>query len=56
MTEFGRSVVQHYRAIENATQKTAAVHLEALVEALAEASSARTETIMKKTPLRRRLG
>jgi molybdate transport system regulatory protein len=53
LTEFGRAVVQHCRAVESATQKAAASHLEALSAALAEPASADGETTMKKKRLTR---
>jgi molybdate transport system regulatory protein len=55
LTEFGRAVVQHYRAVEIAAQTAAASHLEALSAALAEPASAGGETTMKKTRLARSL-
>jgi molybdate transport system regulatory protein len=55
LTEFGRAVVQHYRAIESAAQKAGAAHLEALTAALAEPAPAANEIIMKKTRLARSL-
>lgn len=36
LTEFGRAVVQHYRAVESAAQTAGSLHLEALSAALAE--------------------
>jgi molybdate transport system regulatory protein len=55
LTEFGRAVVQHYRAVESAAQKAGAPHLEALSAALAAPASAKDETTMKKTRLTRSL-
>jgi molybdate transport system regulatory protein len=36
LTEFGHAVVEHYRAVESASQSAGAAHLEALAAALAE--------------------
>jgi molybdate transport system regulatory protein len=55
LTEFGRAVVQHYRAVESAAQKAAVPHLEALSAALAEPASTGAETSMKKKRLMRSL-
>jgi molybdate transport system regulatory protein len=35
LTEFGHSVVQHYRAVESAAEKAGAAHVDALAAALA---------------------
>jgi len=56
LTEFGRAVVQHYRAIESVVQKAGAVHLEALSAALAETAPANVEAALKKTRLALSLG
>jgi molybdate transport system regulatory protein len=55
LTEFGRVVVQHYRAVESSARKAGVVHLEALSAELAEPASARGHTTTKKTTLARRL-
>lgn len=36
LTEFGHSLVDHYRAVESAARKAGATHIEALAGALAE--------------------
>jgi len=55
LTEVGRAVVRHYRAVESAAQKAGAPHLEALSAALADAASGRNKTPLKKTRLARSL-
>jgi molybdate transport system regulatory protein len=49
LTEFGRGVVEHYRAVEQASQTASAAHIEALAAALAEASPPAADTACKKT-------
>jgi molybdate transport system regulatory protein len=53
LTQFGHSVVQHYRALQSAAEKAGAAHIEALSAALAEPATAAGETIgMKPRRLR----
>lgn len=44
LTEFGHSVVQHYRALQSAAERAGAAHIEALSAALAEPTTAAGET------------
>jgi molybdate transport system regulatory protein len=49
LTEFGRVVVRHYRAVESAAQSAGAADIEALSKALAERGSESAETTGRKT-------
>jgi molybdate transport system regulatory protein len=49
LTDFGRAVVQHYRAVETAAQTAAAADIEALVAVLAERVDTPRPTTGRKT-------
>jgi molybdate transport system regulatory protein len=49
LTELGRGVVEHYRAVERASQTASAGHIEALAAALAEPPPPGGDTAGKKT-------
>jgi molybdate transport system regulatory protein len=49
LTELGRGVVEHYRAVELASQAASAAHIEALAAALAEPAAPSRETVGRKT-------
>jgi molybdate transport system regulatory protein len=49
LTELGRAVVRHYRAVESAAQTAAAADIEALSAALAERGPEPADTVGRKT-------
>jgi molybdate transport system regulatory protein len=49
LTEFGHAVVDHYRAVESASQAAGATHIDALAAALAERADAPRQTTVRKT-------
>jgi molybdate transport system regulatory protein len=57
LTEFGRAVAQHYRAVESAAEKAGAAHVDALAAALAKRTRRTRKIIGEKTRrLARNLG
>jgi molybdate transport system regulatory protein len=49
LTEFGHTVVQHYRAVESAAEKAGAAHIKALTAALAKRTSPARKLTGEKT-------